>query len=112
MGNDIASLLTRDGTVAGESQARFAGDEHFMQGAECRKTHAGLADRQPGAKYRVKLPARDQAYAAGGQIDMCDDTDAAALKLDAAHPLPIKRMPSVMHNNICLDMGRMTARWL
>jgi hypothetical protein len=64
MGNPIASLLTRDGTVAGGSQARFAGDEHFMQGAERRKAHARLAKRQTGASYRVKLPARYQADAA------------------------------------------------
>src|SRR6478735_4608777 len=80
MGNTIASLLTRDRIVAGESQARFAGDKHFMQCAERRKAHARLTDRQPGAKHRVKLPACNQAYAAGGQIDMRDDVDAAALE--------------------------------
>ncbi len=42
---------------------------------------------------------------------MCDDPGAAALELDAAHPLPIKRVPSVMDDDICHDMGRMTARW-
>lgn len=82
-----------------------------MQGAERRKAHARLADRQSGAKDCVKLPARNQADAAGGQIDMCDDAGAAALELDAAHRMPIKRVPSVMDDDICPDMGRMTARW-
>lgn len=71
-----------------------------MQGAQRRKAHPGLAKRQSGATHRVELPARDQAYAAGRQIDMGNAAVAATLKLDAAHPLPMKRVPAIMDDNI------------
>lgn len=81
-----------------------------MQGAQRRKAYPGLAKRQSGATHRVELPARNQTHAAGRQIDMGDAAVAATLKLDAAHPLLIKRVPTIVDDKICPDMGRMAAR--
>jgi hypothetical protein len=82
-----------------------------MQGTQRRKANPGFAKHQAGAMHRIELPARDQTYTAGRQIDMGDAAITATLKLDATHPLPIKRMPAIMDNNICPNVGRMAARW-
>lgn len=41
---------------------------------------------------------------------MGDTAITATLMPDAAYALTKKRMPTIMHDNFCPDMSRMTAR--
>ena len=65
-----------------------------------------------GAGNRIQHPSRHDHNHARCRLDVDELTSGTLLAVMSADVLSIERMPTIVDNDVRLDMGRMTPRWL
>jgi IS66 C-terminal element len=83
-----------------------------MQVSQCGWCHPWLADLHANAGDRTQHPRRHHGDDTRGGLDMDHISTNPPLTIVSTDPAPMKRMPTIVDNDVLPDMGRMTPRWL
>jgi hypothetical protein len=105
---DIVMLLLGDIRVVPGVSAESERNQHTMQVDQRRQRTTWGADLHAGAGDRIQHPGSHNRHYAGQRLNVNNVTDRSSLAVVAADATAIKRMPSIVDNDIPPDMGRMT----
>jgi hypothetical protein len=107
---DLIAVPQGDGRVALEFCPETKRGQQAVQVRQSRDRDTRRTDLHVCAGNCVQHPGRDHCHHTGRYFDMDHVTAGAALATVPTQLASIKRMPSIMDDDLLLDMGRMTPR--
>jgi hypothetical protein len=110
VGSLLILLLPGGARIVPGASSETALDQQLMQLSQRRHGHPRRAKRHSDAGGRIEHPRGHDDDHAGRRFDVDDLAAGAPLRILAANPSPIERVPAVTNFNFLPDMGRMTAR--